>query len=174
MSGESLKDSIISESNTMNNYPKIVDKLIKQGFVPDPNFRPQRCRAIILNPEGSKVLGIKRNRPGSEEYVVFPGGGVEDFDLTALDTVHRELQEELEIEPQQIDLTGSVLGWNNEYFYIGIANEEFQDLVISGPESTRDVNVSGTYIPEWFSVDSLIEINFLPEEIKSQIINSAN
>ncbi len=38
---------------------------------------------------------IKRIKPNTPPYWVAPGGGVEDIDETLLDTLHRELHEEL-------------------------------------------------------------------------------
>jgi len=174
MSKETEMNSIINEADNMNKCPAIIEKLSKEGFTPDPESRPKRCRAIIFNPDGTKVLGIKRKRPDREEYVVYPGGGVEEYDATAMDTVRRELSEELGIDPNQTPLTGTVIELNSEYFYIGIAKEEFKNLVVGGPEATHDVAVSGTYEPGWFYVHELADINFQPHEINTLILKSVN
>lgn len=54
----------------------------------------QRVRAILLT-ERNTLLFIKRVKPNKPPYWVAPGGGVEDHDASLLDTLDRELCEEL-------------------------------------------------------------------------------
>ncbi|HRF96091.1 MAG TPA: NUDIX domain-containing protein [Aggregatilineales bacterium] len=63
-------------------------------FFANPETVIKRVRAILLT--GTKsVMFIKRVKPNTPPYWVAPGGGVEDQDKTLLDTLYRELHEEL-------------------------------------------------------------------------------
>jgi 8-oxo-dGTP pyrophosphatase MutT (NUDIX family) len=53
-----------------------------------------RVRAILVDPNGRLVV-IKRERPGTPAYYVFPGGGMEDSDETPEAAIRREIREEL-------------------------------------------------------------------------------
>ncbi|MDZ4670473.1 MAG: NUDIX domain-containing protein [Phototrophicales bacterium] len=63
-------------------------------FFANPETVIKRVRAILLT-SGKSVMFIKRIKPNTPPYWVAPGGGVEDIDETLLDTLHRELHEEL-------------------------------------------------------------------------------
>jgi ADP-ribose pyrophosphatase YjhB (NUDIX family) len=63
-------------------------------FFANPETVIKRVRAILLT-SGKSVMFIKRVKPNTPPYWVAPGGGVEDIDETLLDTLHRELHEEL-------------------------------------------------------------------------------
>jgi 8-oxo-dGTP pyrophosphatase MutT (NUDIX family) len=164
-------------NETRREIPEIMERLNKEvAYIPQPSERPQRCRAIIFNPDGTKILGIVRQRPGRETYTVYPGGGVEDEDETAVAAVRRELSEELDLDSDDVYLTGGVLRFTDEiggdqFYYIGLATEEFEDLVIHGPEAGRDPNSSGTYAPQWISVAELQAANMQPPEV-TRILDS--
>jgi len=64
------------------------------SFFANPETVIKRVRAILLT-SGKSVMFIKRIKPNTPPYWVAPGGGVEDIDETLLDTLHRELHEEL-------------------------------------------------------------------------------
>ncbi len=59
------------------------------------------ARAILLDldpsdPHGpASIVLIKRCKPGRQPYWITPGGGVEPDDLTVVDALHREVDEEL-------------------------------------------------------------------------------
>ncbi|MER5861816.1 NUDIX domain-containing protein [Kitasatospora sp. NPDC002040] len=59
------------------------------------------ARAILLeldpgDPHSpASIVLIKRTRPGAKPYWITPGGGVEPEDLTVVDALHREVDEEL-------------------------------------------------------------------------------
>ncbi len=68
----------------------------------NPQTVIQRVRAILLT--GQKTLMfIKRVKPDKPPYWVAPGGGVEDSDASLIDTLHRELHEELGAQVEVID-----------------------------------------------------------------------
>ena len=145
------------------------------GYIPESTDRPSRCRAIVFNPDGTKVLGILRQRPGREPYVVYPGGGVDDEDQSAMAAVRRELSEELGLSDDDVYLNGRVLSFDDEvghdqFYYLGQAVEEFKGLTIHGPEAKRDYAVSGTYNPMWIDVSDIENANFQPSEISRIII----
>jgi 8-oxo-dGTP pyrophosphatase MutT (NUDIX family) len=70
---------------------------------PDSEARPTRpvvkrtARAILLDgcPDSWSLLLIKRTKPGLSPYWVTPGGGVEPSDVSVVDALHREVDEEL-------------------------------------------------------------------------------
>lgn len=131
--------------------------------------RPNRCRSIIFNPSLDKIIGIERKRPNKEKYTVYPGGGLEDYDRNAKNGAYRELYEELGLSDDQVYLSNKIIELDGEFFFIGIADEEFEDLSIGGPEAERDTNESGTYNPKWISIESLETANMFPQEITSVI-----
>ncbi len=146
----------------------------KYAFMPSPiTERPKRCRAIIYNQTGDKVLGINRVRPGRDPYVVYPGGGLEESDQKAVDGIWRELQEELGISRDDIILTGSVIELEGEFFYLGYERHKIVNLTIGGPEAERDTAVSGSYEPAWHNTTSLIVDNMFPSEISERIEETA-
>lgn len=150
--------------------PLVLARLNEIGHIPHPNERPQRCRAIIFNPEGTKVLGITRKRLGREAYTVYPGGGVEDKDKTAVAAIRRELKEELNLSQDDVLLTGRILRFKDQvggdqFYYLGLAANEFTGLAIHGPEAKNDHTVYGTYDPRWILVSDLDTANFQPAEV---------
>jgi 8-oxo-dGTP pyrophosphatase MutT (NUDIX family) len=54
----------------------------------------ERVRGIVRTSRGGLLL-IKRFRPASSAYWVFPGGGVEATDASRVSALHREILEEL-------------------------------------------------------------------------------
>ena len=59
----------------------------------------QTVRAIASD-QDSRLILIKRTRPGKEPYWVTPGGGVEDDDADLFSALWRELYEELHAEAE--------------------------------------------------------------------------
>jgi 8-oxo-dGTP pyrophosphatase MutT (NUDIX family) len=69
-------------------------------MAPDPPSSPttrpvvkRTARAIIL--DGTRLVLIKRTKPGLAPYWLTPGGGVEDEDAGIIAALHREIDEEL-------------------------------------------------------------------------------
>lgn len=77
-------------------------KYRKMSFFTNPEIVIQRVRAILLTSQKT-LMFIKRVKPDKPPYWVAPGGGVEDDDASLLDTLHRELQEELGANVEVID-----------------------------------------------------------------------
>ena len=157
--------------------PRIVTDLDSNfGQKPESLEKPQRCRAIIFSPDGTKLLGIVRQRPEREAYAVFPGGGIEDHDISALAAVRRELAEELDLGESDVHLTGKVILFDDEvggtqFYHVGLANSSVGNLTIHGPEADRDPAISGTYTPCWIPVSDLTAYNMQPVQIADMIQN---
>lgn len=149
-----------------------VERLKQLGRTVEAGERPKRCRTIVFNPAGDKVLGIERNRPNRDIYTVYPGGGLEEADKTAKHGAYRELKEELDLGQWQVALTDYVLEHEDELFFIGVARKEFGSLRIHGPESERDRSESGTYTPKWIPVQELRSADMFPEEITEKVISA--
>lgn len=109
----------------------------------------KRVRAILLTGKKS-VMFIKRVKPNSPPYWVAPGGGVEEVDATLLDTLYRELHEELGAQVEVLQ-TAFVLEHNmggkqlEEHFFICRLLD--YDLTLrEGPEFKDPKR--GEYIPD--------------------------
>lgn len=153
------------------NPPDILMKLADSLRPWSDYDRPARCRAVIFDPSGDLILGIKRVRPDRDPYIVYPGGGLESSDTSPVDGIWRELDEELGLNYNTITLSEKVIMNGNEMFFLGYAKTgELGVLKIGGPEAERDASVSGTYAPGWFPIDSLSQARVFPEEITDFII----
>ena len=107
------------------------------------------------------------------EYFVFPGGGVEEDDISFEEAVKREVLEELGIEIEVI----------RELYYRKI-NEELDEYLYlckfisgifgtgKGPEFSNDSRYldRGEYYAEIISKDLIKDINLYPKEFKEKII----
>lgn len=138
----------------------------------------RRVRAILLTPNQT-LMFIKRVKPdGRPPYWVAPGGGVEDVDATLMDTLHRELGEELgatiQVMSKAFVLEHSKAGKNlEEHFYICRLLE--YDLTLrNGPEFSDPAK--GEYIP--FEVELTPEainaINIKTLELQDWLLNNLN
>lgn len=152
--------------------PPIVNTLNELGRTAESLGRPARCRAIIFDAAGANLLLVGRTRPGREPYTVFPGGGLEEGDVTPTDGVTRELEEELGISPGQVILTGRAFVLEDDAFFLGYAAEDIQHFEVGGPEAHRDPAIYGTYTPGWLPLEGLRDANVVPHDIVT-IIESA-
>lgn len=135
-----------------------------------------RVRAILLT-ENESLLLIKRVKPnGTEPYWVAPGGGVEDDDVNLLDTLERELREELGASAQFLRLAfvlehrvaGKAL---REYFFICRLLD--YDLGLrSGPEF--DDPTRGQYILDEIPLDAeaLSAINIKTSQLRDWLLRN--
>jgi uridine kinase/8-oxo-dGTP pyrophosphatase MutT (NUDIX family) len=171
----------MEKNSSRNNKKECLDasKIIKsilahEIILQEEKVKPDRCRAIIFNNNGTKILGILRQKQNQTPYVVIPGGGMEKGDKNELDTIWRELNEELKLTKNDITLNDTPLTLNDEFgkqnYYFGIAKREFSKLTIGGPEKESDQNINGKYLPQWFEIASLESINLVPKSIKDLII----
>jgi 8-oxo-dGTP pyrophosphatase MutT (NUDIX family) len=154
---------------TAANFPDVIEKLSVHGRVPEAGERPARCRALLFNRDGTKVVTIRRNKPTRAPYAVFPGGGLEATDTSALAGIQRELQEELDLRTEEVNFAPAVLEADEQFFYMGVLVSNRSGFTIGGPEAERDPSVAGTYTIEWSDVADLASHNTVPEPIISLI-----
>lgn len=85
------------------------------------------ARAVLL--DGDQLILIKRTKPGVDPYWITPGGGVEPYDATVIDALHREVDEELgakitDVVPCFVDTVehiregDSTAGVKVQYFFV--------------------------------------------------------
>jgi len=137
----------------------------------------KRVRAIII--EDGKVLLMHRVKAGNE-YWAFPGGGVEDSDLTLEDGLKRECKEELGVDVEVKDLVmeepslaPKALGQVELFFNCKIVGGKVGTG--GGPEFTdRDVEKFGTYKVEWISISDFENKNIYPYELRNKIFYGFN
>lgn len=123
-----------------------------------------RVRAIIF--DGDYVLLIRRRKQG-RQYWVFPGGEVEQSDVSDAAALRRECREELGVEVMADDQPSLTLG--NERFYI-CRIIGGQVGTGTGPEFQSDGGYIGTYNLEWVSLASLPNLDLLPSQAKQYAI----
>ncbi len=129
-----------------------------------------RVRAVIIE-RGSVVLvhRVKKDK----EYWVFPGGGVEDSDLSPQDGLKRECREELGVE---VEVDGLFMERpsdppdvnQTEYFYFcHVIDGELGTG--TGPEFSRDPQTSGTYAIQMVSLTDFPRMNIYPTDVRDRI-----
>ncbi len=134
---------------------------------PDQAARPvikRTARAILLDDDDQLIL-IKRVKPGIPPYWVTPGGGVEPYDGSVADALHREVDEELGATVRgavpafvdTMDHTGAdgARGVKVQHFFV--CRLESMDLSLRhGPEIETP---NGTY--------DVVRVPFTPEGVTS-------
>ncbi|WP_374727551.1 NUDIX domain-containing protein [Haloactinomyces albus] len=95
------------------------------------------ARAILID-DRSRLVLIKRTKPGQEPYWTAPGGGVEDSDSSVEEALYRELIEELGAEvagASQVFLVSSPsdAGIAVQYFFVARLTR-LDEAARSGPE----------------------------------------
>ena len=132
---------------------------------------PERCRIILADKSATQIVGIKRQKSGRAPYVVFPGGGIEKTDKTPLATIERELREELGLDTSEYTLSNLGIAVNDEFghqfYFLAEIHDKTVSFKMDGPESNRDITVSGTYAPQWYQLGNIDQVNFVPEDIKN-------
>jgi ADP-ribose pyrophosphatase YjhB (NUDIX family) len=136
-----------------------------------------RVRAIILT-KNNNLLVVKSQKPNTEVYWVFPGGGVEDIDNKNLKiALARELKEELNAEIDEISFPVYSIKRNvqdecNEYeIYYLVHIKSWNEENRTGPEFS-ELNIRGQYNIEEIplDVDVLKNLALKPLEVKEFII----
>jgi len=138
----------------------LVDKMSKR--------RDSGCVIIIKE---NKLLVIKRHCEDHDivDYYVLPGGGIEEGE-TPEQTAIREAKEELSIN---VKLDKLLFEFNNsgniEHYFLVTT---YSGKVTPSSEVTT-LDPTDTYEPIWQDLNTLIEINLLPEKAKLLIIDYA-
>lgn len=125
------------------------------------------CRAIIL--QENSIFLMHRIKENSE-YYTFPGGGIEDNDISKEDCVIREVYEEFGINVEPIRLVYEYISENSmQYFFLCryISGKLGNG---TGPEIISPIKENGKYLPEEIKLDNIFEINLQPIKIKNELI----
>jgi ADP-ribose pyrophosphatase YjhB (NUDIX family) len=133
-----------------------------------------RVRAIALTKE-NKLLLIRRSKPGTDPYYVFPGGGLEHDDNNELEKgLLRELSEEADAEVQEIVCPVYLIRRDKEteveyevYFLVKL--DAWSGLNRSGPEFSE--STEGQYLLEEFELSHNVisRLNIKPAEVKDYL-----
>lgn len=133
----------------------------------------KRVRAIII--EDNKILLMHRIKQ-DKEYWVFPGGGIEESDITPEEGLRRECLEELGVDIEVKDmfmekpsLAPNAIDQIESFYKCNIIGGEVGTG--TGPEfSNRDVEQYGTYEVAWILISDLKGKNVYPYEIQDRVI----
>ena len=127
-----------------------------------------RARVILYNKENNAVLLIHRFKNG-RNYWVIPGGGAKGHE-TPVETVIREIEEELNIQLRPTDLIHFFKYEEKEYEEFYYAKIPYIVAPkISGEERERSSS-NNVYQPEWVASADLTQINLMPPEIAAKIV----
>lgn len=133
----------------------------------------KRVRAIII--KDNKILLMHRIK-AEQEYWVFPGGGIEETDISNKEALKRECLEELgvEIEVKELfmekpSLAPNAIGQMELFYKCNIIDGKVGTG--TGPEfSNRDIEQYGTYEVVWVLISDLKGKNVYPYEIRDRVI----
>ena len=133
----------------------------------------KRVRAIII--KDNKILLMHRIKAGNE-YWVFPGGGIEESDITLEEGLKRECLEELGVNIEIGDLfmekpslAPNAIGQMESFYKCNIISGEVGTG--TGPEfSNRDIEKYGTYEVVWIPISDLKGKNIYPYEVRDRVI----
>ena len=125
-----------------------------------------RASAIII--KKNKILLIHRKKNG-EEYWVFPGGGVEDYE-TAQEAVAREVKEETNLNVTKCSLAFMSLNeLDNKEHPFFICEVSDGKLEIIGEEKDRN-STENWYKLEWVDIKNLSDKWLVPIKAKEEVI----
>lgn len=128
----------------------------------------KRVRAIIV--QGRKLLLVHRLK-GDREYWVFPGGGLEDSDISSEDGLKRECKEELGLDIEVGTLfTEDSFNERFEFFYVCQITGGTLGTG-TGPEFSRDRTQFGTYELQWVPIDDLPSKDVQPQKVRDLIVS---
>lgn len=126
-------------------------------------------RGVII--EDGKVLAMFRRKVSPEktkEYYVVPGGGQEGNE-TLLETLKRELMEEMSIEVEVIGYLGKdVYGESTSHFFH--CKKVGGEIKLSGPE-LETISEENYYEPRFVEIDELNNIDFICKEFVFKALN---
>ena len=138
-----------------------------------------RVAGLVEMNDGIALMHRKNVKPTPNtdkpygEYYVFPGGGLEESDLSLEDGVKREILEEFGIEVDVGNKMGQIKinETNDEYlFYCKYKSGKLGTG--TGPEFSGDPKYinRGNYIPEIVKFKNIKNIRIIPEEFKLKVI----
>ena len=135
----------------------------------------KRVRAIIL--ENDSVLLIHRIKT-NDNYWVFPGGGMEDYDLNEKEALKRECLEELGVDVSVEKFFDSqifeLFGTMQEHIFYLCKITGGKVGTGQGPEYANDGRYAGEHIPEWMSLDDLKARDVRPVFVKNRLLDGTS
>lgn len=125
---------------------------------------------IILYCKAQRMVLLIRREKTNKIYWVVPGGGLynnESFEEAA----KRELLEEIGFCAEEIKEAITLnLSTGIERYYVALV-EKTDRFTILGEEAQQN-NRFNAYIPEWVSIDKISDINLLPNQLISYILEN--
>jgi len=111
---------------------------------------------------------MERQREG-RHYFSFPGGGVEDFDETIIDTLKREMREEIgaEIDNERRIYELHVGGHSKQIFFLCETTNKV--LRLTGEELEKNTSVD-QYKPIWVNINELSRLLIFPIEVRDWLV----
>jgi 8-oxo-dGTP pyrophosphatase MutT (NUDIX family) len=126
-------------------------------------------RAIIV--KDNNILLMHRHKFG-HEYYALPGGGI-DIGETPEQALYREIMEEASIEIANLQLVidedaGPIYG--QQLIYACDYVSGYPKLAATSEEAQITALGQNLYLPEWFPIAQLSDINLLPGQLKTLLI----
>jgi len=116
----------------------------------------------IIIKRGSKILLCKSNEEGQGHYFL-PGGHVE-FGEYFVDTIYRELKEEMGIEKNQISNIKYKDFLENMYGKEDNKRQELNMIFTADIDSNLEIKSQESHINfEWVEIGEIQNVNFLPK-----------
>jgi 8-oxo-dGTP diphosphatase len=116
----------------------------------------------IIIKRGSKILLCKSNEEGQGHYFL-PGGHVE-FGEYFVDTIYRELKEEMGIEKNQISNIKYKDFLENMYGKEDNKSQELNMIFTADIDSNLEIKSQESHINfEWVEIGEIQNVNFLPK-----------
>jgi len=135
------------------------------------NSATKRVRAVII--ESGKILLMKRVK-SQDKYWAAPGGAIDPGESREQALI-RECQEELGVDVEVGELFLDIISekpatkGQPEFFYVcKILSGEVGTG--QGPEYQPDAGYTGTYQPEWRSLDELQTLELRPRQLKERLV----
>jgi ADP-ribose pyrophosphatase YjhB (NUDIX family) len=136
-----------------------------------------RVRGILIK-DRERILLIKRVRPGSEPYWVFPGGGLENTDESLEAALGREILEELAgaisikklVKVREVQSNDGIV--IESFFLCDVLAYDFSQK--TGPEFADSER--GEYVLQEIPLrpDTISDLNILPAELKIFLLENVD
>ncbi|MGM0847032.1 MAG: NUDIX hydrolase [Bacillota bacterium] len=125
-----------------------------------------RNRGAVVILEEGKALLIKRVND-SQEYYVFPGGGIE-IGETPEEAAIREAKEELGVTVELKGCLHNIDFFGSQHYFLA---EIVDGVAGSGLSEEFQNSGRGTYQPVWISIEEFPQLNIKPEEIARKVLS---
>ncbi len=144
-------------------------------IVPERTNINQRVRAILLTPRNTLLL-IKRIKTDAPAYWVAPGGGVESGDTSLLDTLSRELREELgavaDVLQTAFVLEHKKAGKNLEEHFFICRLVDYDLSKRSGPEFSEPNRGQYLAVEIALEANAINAVNIKTPELRDWLLNN--